>query len=103
MRNITCHMSISLDGFVAGSDRAGTAGLASGGGKFLAGTSATSSPLTPMRPRLGGPYPRGAYVMGRDMFGATRGEWDEDWRGWWSDERLYHAPLPTHMRYRRLR
>ena len=37
------------------------------------------------------------------MFGATSGEWDEDWRGWWCDEPPYHAPLPTHVRYRRLR
>ena len=21
--------------------------------------------------------------MGRNMFGPIRGEWDEDWRGWW--------------------
>ena len=28
--------------------------------------------------------PRGAYVMGRNMFGPIRGEWEEDWRGWWS-------------------
>ena len=25
--------------------------------------------------------PRGAYVMGRNMFGPVRGPWDEDWRG----------------------
>jgi dihydrofolate reductase len=37
--------------------------------------------------------PRGAYVMGRNMFGPARGEWDEDWRGWWDDEPPYHAPM----------
>ena len=37
--------------------------------------------------------PRGAYVMGRNMFGPVRGEWDEDWRGWWGDEPPYHAPV----------
>ncbi|MGN6171181.1 MAG: dihydrofolate reductase family protein, partial [Solirubrobacteraceae bacterium] len=36
---------------------------------------------------------RGAYVMGRNMFGPIRGEWDEDWRGWWGDEPPYHAPV----------
>jgi dihydrofolate reductase len=36
---------------------------------------------------------RGAYVMGRNMFGPVRGEWDEDWRGWWGDEPPYHAPV----------
>jgi hypothetical protein len=69
----------------------------------MAGTLATSSSMTPMGPRLGGPCPRGAYVMVRNTFGAARGEWDEDWRGWWGDEPPYRAPLPTHVRYRRLR
>ena len=31
--------------------------------------------------------------MGRNMFGPIRGEWDEDWRGWWGDEPPYHAPV----------
>ena len=37
--------------------------------------------------------PRGAYVMGRNMYGPIRGPWDEDWRGWWGDEPPYHAPV----------
>ena len=37
--------------------------------------------------------PRGAYVMGRNMFGPIRGEWEEDWRGWWGPEPPYHAPV----------
>ena len=28
----------------------------------------------------------GATIMGRNMFGPVRGEWDRDWRGWWGDE-----------------
>jgi dihydrofolate reductase len=31
--------------------------------------------------------------MGRNMFGPVRGEWDEDWRGWWGPEPPYHAPV----------
>ena len=37
--------------------------------------------------------PRGAFVMGRNMSGSIRGEWDEDWRGWWGEEPPYHAPV----------
>jgi dihydrofolate reductase len=37
--------------------------------------------------------PRGAYVMGRNMFGPIRGPWQSDWRGWWGDEPPYHAPV----------
>ena len=36
---------------------------------------------------------RGAYIMGRNMFGPVRGDWDEDWRGWWGEEPPYHAPV----------
>jgi dihydrofolate reductase len=36
---------------------------------------------------------RGAYVMGRNMYGPVRGDWDEDWRGWWGEEPPYHAPV----------
>jgi dihydrofolate reductase len=34
----------------------------------------------------------GAYVMGRNMFGPDRGEWDLDWQGWWGSNPPYHAP-----------
>src|SRR5207302_1785344 len=38
--------------------------------------------------------PRGAYIMGRNMFGPVRGEWgDSRWRGWWGPEPPYHAPV----------
>ena len=35
----------------------------------------------------------GAYIMGRNMFGPGRGEWDLDWTGWWGPEPPYHAPV----------
>jgi dihydrofolate reductase len=35
----------------------------------------------------------GAYIMGRNMFGPGRGEWDLDWTGWWGDDPPYHAPV----------
>ena len=31
--------------------------------------------------------------MGRNMFGPVRGEWDEEWNGWWGDDPPYHAPV----------
>jgi dihydrofolate reductase len=34
-----------------------------------------------------------AFVMGRNMFGPIRGEWEGDWRGWWGDDPPYHAPV----------
>jgi dihydrofolate reductase len=36
----------------------------------------------------------GAWIMGRNMFGPVRGEWnDDDWKGWWGDNPPYHVPV----------
>jgi dihydrofolate reductase len=36
----------------------------------------------------------GAEIMGRNMFGPQRGPWvDEDWRGWWGDNPVFHTPV----------
>jgi dihydrofolate reductase len=35
----------------------------------------------------------GAFILGRNMFGAERGPWkDDSWKGWWGDNPPYHAP-----------
>ena len=43
----------------------------------------------------------GAYIMGRNMFGPDRGEWDLDWTGWWGDDPPYHAPVFVLTHYER--
>ena len=36
----------------------------------------------------------GAWIMGRNMFGHSRGPWQDDsWRGWWGKNPPYHAPV----------
>ena len=36
---------------------------------------------------------KGAWIMGRNMFGPVRGEWPDDkWRGWWGENPPYHVP-----------
>jgi dihydrofolate reductase len=36
---------------------------------------------------------KGAWILGRNMFGPVRGPWlNEDWKGWWGDEPPYHVP-----------
>jgi len=32
----------------------------------------------------------GATIMGRNMFGPVRGEWDREWHGWWGPNPPYH-------------
>lgn len=35
----------------------------------------------------------GAWIMGRNMFAPSRGQWSDDgWKGWWGDEPPYHGP-----------
>ena len=34
----------------------------------------------------------GAWILGRNMFGPDRGDWDMNWRGWWGDDPPYHVP-----------
>ena len=93
----TCHVTISLDGFLAGADQSLEDPLGVGGerlhqwmfpgddGALLEGDAASREHLAKQR---------GAYVMGRNMFGPDRGEWaGSDWRGWWGDEPPYHAPV----------
>jgi dihydrofolate reductase len=36
----------------------------------------------------------GAWIMGRNMFGPSRGSWpDDDWKGWWGKNPPYHVPV----------
>ena len=36
----------------------------------------------------------GAWILGRNMFSASRGPWqDMSWKGWWGDNPPYHVPV----------
>jgi len=36
---------------------------------------------------------KGAWILGRNMFGPVRGPWpDDEWKGWWGEEPPYHVP-----------
>ena len=94
MSDTTCHMSMSLDGFVAGPEQSrdhplGRRGLELHGwhvGDPRSTAADTTATTWLMRPR-------GAYIMGRNMFGPVRGAWDEPWDGWWGLEPPYRAPV----------
>jgi dihydrofolate reductase len=96
MALVKSHMSVSLDGFVAGPDQSrenplGRGGLALHTWHFDADEPGHDVDAHFRDEILAG---RGAFVMGRNMYGPIRGEWgDEDWRGWWGPEPPYHAPV----------
>jgi dihydrofolate reductase len=95
MSLVTCHMSISVDGFVAGPDQSRENPLGVGGMQLHQWHFDSDKPVhegdVAARDDLQRTW--GAVVMGRNMFGPIRGEWDADWRGWWGDEPPYHAPV----------
>jgi dihydrofolate reductase len=93
MTPTTCHMSISLDGFVAGPDQSRDNPLGTGGREVHLWHLGEPSNEADRRVRDELLKPSGAVIMGRNMFGPVRGPWDEDWRGWWGDEPPYHAPV----------
>jgi dihydrofolate reductase len=91
---VTAHVSISLDGFIAGPDQSPEDPIGVGGIELHRWHFDDSEhPVdVAMTERL--LAPRGAYVMGRNMYGPIRGEWgDSDWKGWWGPEPPYHCPV----------
>jgi dihydrofolate reductase len=86
-------MSISLDGYVAGPDQSLDRPLGRRGRELHIWH--IEEPLNEADAHARNLLlrPRGAYVMGRNMFGPVRGPWEEEWRGWWGDDPPYHAPV----------
>jgi dihydrofolate reductase len=90
MSNVTCDITISIDGYVAGPNQSLAEPLGERAERLHRwmfedpeGNAAAIDAITSA----------GAYVMGRNMFGPGRGDWDETWTGWWGDEPPYHAPV----------
>ncbi len=106
MSKLRCHISISLDGFVAGPNQSEENPLGEGGERLHDWV----VPLAAWRhshDKQGGEVNEstrileesienvGASVMGRNTFGPVRGgAWgDEQWTGWWGDDPPYHHPV----------
>jgi dihydrofolate reductase len=98
MPMITAHFTVSLDGFMAGPDQTQAEPLGAGGEELHRWMFDGAQHPADLEVQDRILAPRGAFVMGRNMFGPVRGEWDdahggETWRGWWGDEPPYHAPV----------
>ena len=104
MSKVRCHISMSLDGFVAGpnqslDDPIGEGGLAlhewvfgleawrRGHGQPGGDVNASTAVVEAVQANVG------ATIMGRNMFGGT-GAWeDAPWDGWWGSDPPYHTPV----------
>jgi dihydrofolate reductase len=90
MAYLTSDPGISLDGFIAGPDQDLANPLGVGGEDLHRWMFEEPDRHTAEREAI---TAAGAYIMGRNMFGPGRGEWDLDWKGWWGDEPPYHGPV----------
>jgi dihydrofolate reductase len=94
MSKVTCQITISLDGYVAGPNQSEEEPLGVGGMRlhdwYFGSQGQESVDAEVSAHLLDG---NGAYVMGRNMFGPIRGEWEGDWRGWWGEDPPYHTPV----------
>jgi dihydrofolate reductase len=102
--SVTCHISISLDGFVAGPNQSVDNPIGEGGMRLHQWVFATDS-WREQHGLEGGERNAdaevvdevvrgvGAYIMGRKMFGGGDGPWDETWTGWWGEDPPYHVPV----------
>jgi dihydrofolate reductase len=97
MSEVTCDLTISLDGFVAGPNQTPTDPLGDDG--ELLHRWMFEEP-EPNADAIEGILAAGAFIMGRNMY-AGPGAWDQDWRGWWGEEPPYHAPVFVLTRHRR--
>ncbi|MGZ3146871.1 dihydrofolate reductase family protein [Lentzea chajnantorensis] len=94
MTKVTCDLSISLDGFAAGHDQTEERPFGDDGGDGWGSTlHAWYDDPAEQRLQLDQLAQTGAFIMGRNMFGPVRGEWDRPWNGWWGEEPPYHAPV----------
>ena len=103
MTTITCQISMSLDGFVAGANQSIDNPLGEGGERLHEWAVKTEG-WRAQHGAQGGERTVdsevaeamskgiGAYIMGRNMFGGD-GPWDETWTGWWGDDPPFHVPV----------
>ncbi|QIK83859.1 dihydrofolate reductase family protein [Sanguibacter sp. HDW7] len=89
MGEVTCDVTVSLDGYVAGPDQTREQPLGAGGELLHRWMFDFADEHAPEIARI---TQAEAFIMGRNMFGPVRGPWSEDWDGWWGPEPPYHAP-----------
>lgn len=100
MTTVTADISVSLDGYAAGPNQSEQLPFGEGLEDERLHTwmfEHTEENQAEVDAGLGA----GAYIMGRNMFGPGRGEWDLGWTGWWQPEPPYRTPVFVLTHHRR--
>lgn len=92
MSKVTCDMTMSVDGFVAGPNQSLEKPFGDGVDETRLHGWMFDEPEENAR-EVEAITDAGAFIMGRNMFSPGRGAWDEEWKGWWGDDPPYHAPV----------
>lgn len=90
MGRVTADMAVALDGVATGHDQSAEQPFGSVGERLHTWMFDHADDHAD---ELAAITAADAFVMGRNMFGPDRGDWDLDWRGWWGPEPPYHAPV----------
>ena len=103
MGRVTCDITITVDGYSAGHNQTEDRPFGDDGGD---GTGArlhawAFQTAEENRAELDRMAAAGAFVMGRNMFGPVRAQWDRQWNGWWGDDPPFHAPVFVLTHHRR--
>jgi dihydrofolate reductase len=95
MTKVTCDQSISVDGYSAGLNQTEERPFGDDGGDGWGNTlhAWMFDAYEENRAEVDRINAAGAFIMGRNMFGPLRGEWDRQWNGWWVDDPPFHDPV----------
>ena len=95
MGKVTCHQTISIDGYAAGPNQSEERPFGEDGGDGWGNRlhSWMFDEADENRAELDQAAKAGAFIMGRNMFGPVRGPWDRSWNGWWGEDPPFHAPV----------
>src|SRR6266487_1404364 len=92
---VVCDISISADGYVAGPGQ--TADKPFGDGPVDRLHAWMFDTPDENRAEVDRIVSAGAFVMGRNMFGPVRGEWDLVLSGWWGEHRALHSSVSVRL------
>ncbi|HEX2145404.1 MAG TPA: dihydrofolate reductase family protein [Glycomyces sp.] len=92
---VACGITISADGYSAGLNQSEERPFGDDGGDGWGDRLHAWFSDTPdeNREEIEQMTAASAFILGRNMFGPVRGEWDRKWNGWWGDDPPYHAPV----------
>ena len=95
MGSVVCGITISADGYTAGLNQTEERPFGDDGGDGWGDQLHAWFADSPdeNRAEVDEMIAAKAFIMGRNMFGPVRGEWDRQWNGWWGDNPPYHAPV----------